>query len=316
MVAPANAEPKVSVIIPAYNTAGLIVSCLDSVLAQTYRDFEILVVNDGSPDTPELETVLQPFLDKIVYIKQQNKGASGARNTAIGKARGEWLAFLDSDDLWLPHHLSEQMKLICADPSLDLVYANAMMMGAHATDFMQKCPSGGPANFEALIMERCQIPVSTVVARKSAIIGAGLFDESLARCDDYSMWVRTAFQGAKVAYTRTVQARLNEGRPGSLGASRFKMAEAYWIILEKLERTLPLSPSQRALVKERAAEIKARSQYELAKCELSDRHFANAVKLLSEANRHFHKGKIALAVMGLKIAPRVTSRLVAYWSQD
>src|SRR5215471_12596309 len=95
-------NPRVSIIIPAYNTASLIAPCLDSVFSQTFRDFEAIVVNDGSPDTPELEQALQPYRDKIIYIVQPNRRAAGARNTAIGTARGELLAFLDSDVSWLP----------------------------------------------------------------------------------------------------------------------------------------------------------------------------------------------------------------------
>jgi glycosyltransferase involved in cell wall biosynthesis len=94
----AGAGPTISVIIPSYNTAPLIANCLDSVFAQSFSDFEVVVVNDGSPDTAKLEEALRPYLEKIVYIVQENKRAAGARNTAIGKARGEFLAFLDSDD--------------------------------------------------------------------------------------------------------------------------------------------------------------------------------------------------------------------------
>src|ERR1700721_78552 len=153
--------PKIPVIIPAYNTARLIGAALDSVLQQSFQDFEILEVNDGSPDTPELEQVLAPYLPKIVYIKQENKRAAGARNTAIRQAKGEFLAFLDSDDTWLPNHLSSQMKQFDADASLGLVYANAVLVGdpTNHVEFMEKCPSVGEAGFEALVVGRCQLPV-------------------------------------------------------------------------------------------------------------------------------------------------------------
>src|SRR5215469_1331006 len=210
--------PKVSIIMPAYNTAGLIGNCLNSVFAQTFTDFEVIVVNDGSPDTPELEKVLAPYMDRIVYIKQVNKRAAGARNTAIARARGEFLAFLDSDDSWLPEHLASKMKLFESDPSLDFVSGNGLRIAdpTRQVEFMDACPCHGPLNFEALVAERCHISVSTVLVRRSAITKAGGFDETLARCDDYDMWLRTAFHGAKMAYTRDVQARLNGGRPGSL----------------------------------------------------------------------------------------------------
>jgi len=317
-----NPAPKVSVIIPAYKTADLIAACLDSVFAQTYSDFEVVVVNDGSPDTPQLEGVLQPYLDRynndqdndrLVYLKQENKRAAAARNTAMRHARGEFVAFLDSDDTWYPHHLAAQMQLIADDPSLDLVYANALLVGdpAHERPFMSRCPSHGPATFDALIVERCQIPISTVVARKRTLMHAGLFDEKLARCDDYDMWIRTAFSGAKIGYSRIVQARLFDGRPGSLGASEARMVEAYWCILEKCKRTLPLGNSDRAVVEARAAEIRAQYLVHEAKCKLETRQFHKARELLAEANAYLHSSKLSLALLGLGIAPGATTKLIA-----
>ena len=312
-----QSAPRVSIVIPSYNTADLIAACLDSVFAQTFQDFEAIVVNDGSPDTPELEKVLQPYLDRIVYIKQVNKRAAGARNTAIAKARGEFLAFLDSDDTWLPNHLESQMKQFEADPALGLVYANAVLVGdaTRHIEFMEKCPSVGEAGFEALVVERCQIPVSTVVARKAAIVKAGGFDESLARCDDYDMWLRTALYGGKVGYNRQVQACLAEGRPGSLGVSRARMADAYWLILEKADQKLPLTSAQRTLVRDRAAEIRARHLILEGKNHLSARDFPKARELFSEANHYFHKAKLSLVLFGLKVAPNATSRLFTFWKQ-
>jgi glycosyltransferase involved in cell wall biosynthesis len=308
-------SPRVSIIIPSYKTADLIAACLDSVFAQTFQDFEAIVVNDGSPDTPELEKVLQPYLDRIVYIKQVNKRAAGARNTAIAKARGEFLAFLDSDDTWLPNHLESQMKQFEADPALGLVYANAVLVGdpTRHVEFMEKCPSAGEAGFEALVVERCQIPVSTVVARKAAIVKAGGFDESLARCDDYDMWLRTAFYGGAVGYNRQVQACLADGRPGSLGVSRARMAEACWLILEKADQKLPLSSAQRKLVQDRAAEIRARYLLEEGKDHLSTRNFPKARERFSEANHYFRKATLSLVLFGLKVAPNATSRLFTFW---
>jgi glycosyltransferase involved in cell wall biosynthesis len=306
--------PKLSVIIPSYKTADLIVACLDSVFAQTYSDFEAIVVNDGSPDTAQLEEALRPYRDRIVYIKQENKRAAGARNNAIRRSRGEFVAFLDSDDTWLPNHLASQMQLFADNPSLDLAYANALLIGdpVREPEFMEKCPSSGEATFEALIVERCQIPISTVVARKQTLIDAGLFDESLPRCDDYDMWVRSAFRGAKIGYGRMVQARLFIGRPGSLGQSRAKMAEAYWNMLEKFKRVLPLNPRDRAVVDKRAAEIRASYLLEEGKCKLAERKFDKARELLAEANDYLHRSSLSLAVLGLGIAPSATGKLITF----
>jgi glycosyltransferase involved in cell wall biosynthesis len=306
--------PKVSVIIPSYNTAHLIAACLESVFAQTYQDFEAVVVNDGSPDTPELEEALQPYSDRIVYIKQENKRAAGARNNAIRHARGEFVAFLDSDDSWLPDHLSSQMRMFAEDPSRDLVYCDALLVGDpnREVSFMQQCPSNGEASFDALIVERCQIPVSTVVARKQAIVNAGWFDEKLARCDDYDMWVRSAFSGAKIAYTRKLQARIFDNRPGSLGQSRARMAEAYWTILEKLKRTLPLQDTDRQMVENRAVEIRAKYLIEEGKCQMEGRQFDKARALFSEANGYLRKCSLSLTVLALAIAPCTTTKLISF----
>jgi hypothetical protein len=302
-----NRKPLISVIIPAYNTAGLIAACLDSVFAQTYHDFEVIVVNDGSPDTVELERVLQPYREKIVYIVQQNKRAAGARNTAIGSARGEYLAFLDSDDRWTEDHLASQMKLFSEDPELDMVYCNGVRIGDQR-NFMDACPSHGPATFEALITEQCQICVSTVVVRKSALVRAGLFEESLLRCDDYEMWVRVAFHGAKIGYSRNVQALLNGGRPGSLSQSSSKMAEGYWTILDNISQVFPLNDSQRAVVEKRKHEIRSLYLVEEGKFQLHQQEFEKAKELFSEANRHSRNLKLSLVLLGLRISPQTTNR--------
>jgi glycosyltransferase involved in cell wall biosynthesis len=318
----AGSPPRVSVIIPSYNTAALIANCLDSVFAQTFSDFEVIVVNDGSPDTGELEQVLQPYRGKIVYLQQQNKGAAGARNTAIASARGEFLAFLDSDDSWLADHLARQIELFENDATLGLVYSDALLIrdlhqpdSRHANTFMEKCPSEGLATFEALVVESCQIPISTVVVRKDAIVRAGGFDENLRRCDDHDMWLRTAFYGAKIGYSRTQQARLFLGRPDSLGGSQVKMTEACWKILEKTAGTLPLNDAQRELVNCRAAEYKARCLLEQGKLQLHERHPERARELFAEANQHFRRFKLSMAIRSLELAPQSACKLLSAWQR-
>lgn len=309
-------SPKVSVIIPSYKTAHFISACLDSVFAQTFQNLEAIVVNDGSPDTPELEKVLAPYMerysDRLVYIKQENKRAAGARNNAIRNARGEYVAFLDSDDTWMPDHLANQMQLFADDPSLGLTYSNGLVgMPGKEREFMKRCPSRGEATFGSLLVERCQIPISTVVARRDAIMKAGLFDETLLRCDDYDMWVRTAFHGAKIGYTTRVQARMPVGRPGSLSQSRAKMAEGYLTILEKYKTSLPLQPADRETVEKRARQIKAKYHLEDGKSKLSQGEFAEARKSLAQANEYYRKPGIAVTILGLGIAPGATAKLVS-----
>ncbi len=317
MPAESNPTPKVSVIIPSYKTAHLIARCLDTVMAQTFQDFETIVVNDGSPDTPELEKALQPYMDRIVYIKQENKRCAGARNTAIQHARGEFLAFLDSDDTWYPEHLASQMQQFADDPTLDLVYCDSLLVGdpERESRFMERCPSNGPATFETLVVERCQIPISTVVVRKQAIVKAGGFDEKLLRCDDYDMWVRTAFHGAKIGYIRKLTVHMYIGRPGSMSQEKAKMVEAYWDILERFKRILPLNDAQREVVEKRASAIRTRYLVEEGKRQLSQREFGKARELFTEANRKLRAPGLSAVLFGLKIAPKATSKLVSLWSR-
>ncbi len=305
-------SPRVSVIMPAYMTAHLIADALNSVFSQTFQDFEILVVNDGSPDTVQLESVLARYPERIVYIKQENKRAAGARNTAIRHARSEFLAFLDSDDVWLPDHLAQQMQLFEEDPAREIVYCNGLQeVRGVVREVMDLYPSSGTADFEALVAERCQLPVSTVVARKQALARAGFFDESLPRCDDYDMWLRAAFWGAKIGYSRKPQVRFSGSRPGSLSTSSVKMTEAYMNILEKALRTLPLDDKRKDMVEQRAGEIRAQYLLEQGKVHLREGRVSEAAAMLAESNKRFQRRKLSLILLGLRIAPGATRRLTA-----
>src|SRR5215216_1582956 len=125
---PADTPPTVSVIIPAYNAAKYIGQALNSVFDQTFRSHESIVINDGSPDTVELERELQPYRANLRYIKQDNRGAAAARNAGLLCARGEYVAFLDADDRWLPNFLEEQIKFLKTH-NADFVFSDALLCG-------------------------------------------------------------------------------------------------------------------------------------------------------------------------------------------
>src|SRR5678815_4195555 len=124
----AASAPIVSVIIPAYNAAEYIRAALDSIFSQTLSDYEAIVINDGSPDTSQLEHALTPYLSRIVYLKQENRGAAAARNAGLRIARGRFVAFLDADDFWLPDYLTRQIDFLNTS-NADLVYADAELIG-------------------------------------------------------------------------------------------------------------------------------------------------------------------------------------------
>ena len=127
---------------PAYNAADHICETLDSVKAQKFREYEIIVVNDGSPDTDKLERAIKMRLEDIIYIKQRNAGAAVARNTGIEHARGEIIAFLDADDIWQPDYLTSQFVFLQRH-SYDMVYCDAALFGhrsAYRKTFMETAP--------------------------------------------------------------------------------------------------------------------------------------------------------------------------------
>jgi glycosyltransferase involved in cell wall biosynthesis len=310
--------PKVSVIMPSYNTAGLIGEALDSVFTQTYQDFEVIIVNDGSPDTPELERVLEPYRERVVYLKQENRRACGARNNGISHAKGEYLAFLDSDDSWTPGYLQSQIEQLEADSSLDMVYCDCMIYGdapEAGKTFMQGCPSTGPVTFESVLAEQCQIPISGTVVRRQAVVNAGLFDERLAMCDDYEMWLRLAFRGARITYHSQVLSRIRIGRPSSLSSSKSRMVAAFVTILLNVKAEWKLSGKQQALLAEKLREEEALLALELGKELLRKGEFGEARIQLEKANSHLGRGKLRLTLFGLRVAPSLTAITVRNWEK-
>ncbi|HEV2124172.1 MAG TPA: glycosyltransferase, partial [Chloroflexota bacterium] len=253
------ALPTVSIIIPAYQASAYIRDALESVFAQSYRGFEVIVVNDGSPDTPELECALSPYRDRIVYHRQPNRGPSAARNTGIGLARGEFIAFLDSDDQWLPDFLSSQLAYLQADPSLDLVYADATLVGhvmGPVRTFMGKYPSVGSVTVESLLRGTCIVLTSSVVARRASLVSAGLFDESLCGPEDLELWLRLLHRGGNIAYQERILG-LYRLHPLSLTSQHGDYLRSLIEALGKIHREHPLSSALRAIVRARIAAFQA-----------------------------------------------------------
>lgn len=317
---PAESQPSpaVSVIVPAYNTARFISETIESVFAQTFRDYEVIVVNDGSPDTEDLRAVIAACGRRIGYIEQENRGIAGARNTGIRAARGEYVAFLDSDDCWLPVFLEEQLGLLRQTPPADLVYADAAIFGervAGTPTCMQRCPSEGPVTLESLLTDRCQVITSTVVARRQAVIDAGLFDESFREAEDYELWLRLAYRGANMRYQYKVLARYRV-RPGSLSSSNERMSVSLIRVLESFEKTVELTFGTHDVLRQRLDKERALLALNRGKEHLSKGQFAQASHYFEKANAFFQSAKLRATLLGLRIAPRLTARGVRLYWQD
>jgi len=183
--------PEVSVVIPTYNYARYIREAIDSVLAQTYRDSEIIVIDDRSTD--DTKGVVSQYGPEIEYIRQENQGLSAARNTGIRNSKGEYIAILDSDDIWLPSKLEKQIKLFEANSELGLVYSDGLVFGEKLA--WDDLSFGGNMNFyrgrifDKLLMGNF-IPCPSVVIRRGCFDKVGLFDINLGACEDWDMSLR------------------------------------------------------------------------------------------------------------------------------
>jgi glycosyltransferase involved in cell wall biosynthesis len=182
----------------------MVKEAIQSVLAQTYSDYEIIVVDDGSTDnTREIVTALS---DRVIYVYQQNRGRSTARNHAIHLARGKYIAFLDSDDLFLPHKLETQVTCLEKERDFGMVYSSATCIDEQGkeTSFMYKATASGRIYHKVAFYRPLTILLPTVMIRAEVLAQVGGFDEKMERFEDTDMWRRVARRYPILAISETL----------------------------------------------------------------------------------------------------------------
>ena len=302
--------PKVSVIIPAYNIAPYITETLNSVLAQTYKDYEIIIVNDGSKDTAELETALKPFADKIIYAEQTNAGASTARNSAISLSRGELLAFLDGDDVWLPNFLESQVNFL-EKQNLEMVYCDAEIFGEQLFEgrsFMKDSPSNGKVTTTSLITGECNVITSGTILRKDLLAQFGTFDVEIPRAQDFDLWFRLAKFGARIGYQRKILLKYRV-RPDNLSGSNINRAERNIIALEIIKKKYDFDERELEVWQNQIALCKAEYELEKGKFCLANGDFSEAQTHIAEANIFFRKPKLAVFAWLIRTSPKLALQM-------
>lgn len=183
-------QPRVSVVTPTYNRAEFVAETVSSVLAQTMGEFELLVVDDGSTDNTR--EVMQPYLEdpRVSYFVQENQGQSGARNTALSLARGDFICFLDSDNTWEPDKLEKQLAVMESHPEVDIVYGDFITINAKGEEISRDNMRRYSGRIAAQLLRDNFVTINTAMVRRRCLDETGKFDDTERFATDYDLWLR------------------------------------------------------------------------------------------------------------------------------
>lgn len=302
-----NTSPLVSVVIPVFNVTRFITETLGSLRAQTFRNFETILVNDGCPDTENLEKALEPYKDEIVYIKSGKWASiSSSRNTGIQAAKGRFVALLDGDDIWEPDYLSVQVGMLEADPSIDLIYPNAIYFGESpwvGKTFMEMMPSEGEVTMQRLIDRTCNVLIG-VTAKRDSLIRAGLFDPLVKGGEDWDLWMRLVRCGGKIQYHHRVLVRYRL-RQGSMSDDKLDLLQNGLAVYNKHLNLPDISSQERVWFEAAKRRSEAAIDFFHGKKALYRRQREEALQRLERANQILQDRKIQVAVWGLRLAPQL-----------
>jgi len=225
---------KISVIIPTYNNEKYISKAIDSVLSQTYQNFSIIVIDDGSTDNTK--QILTRYQEKITYIYQENQGVSVARNTGIHNSNSDYIAFLDSDDEWLPRKLEMQVGILDKKKNIGLVHSNDIRISEDGKILYIDKPKAKYLNGKIskyLLLRKASIKTSTVLLRSTCLKKVGLFDTNLSKIgvEDRDLWIRfTKHFNAYYVDEPLVKFRICSN---SMSHNREKMVKGRYYVVDK-----------------------------------------------------------------------------------
>ncbi|MDX1823272.1 MAG: glycosyltransferase [Thiohalomonadales bacterium] len=185
-----SSRPLVTVIVPTYNRSSYLVYAVDSVLAQTYGNWELIIIDDGSTDNTRerLEAYLAD--SRISYCRQANRGQSAARNRGLALAKGAFIGFLDSDDIWLPEKLEKQLALFEHFPDADIVHGDEITIDAEGNETSSRNMTRYSGAITAQLLADNCVSMTTALVRKTCFETLGGFDESDRVAEDYELWLR------------------------------------------------------------------------------------------------------------------------------
>ena len=259
---PDGHTPTVSIITPAFNAALYVRETLDSIHAQTFSDFEVIVIDDGSID--ETAAIVESYAlrdPRIQLVRQPNQGIAAARNVGIARARGRFLALLDSDDVWFPGYLEEQLAILQRRPEIAVLSANAINLGGSLDGqlLLGRSRRGNLRKLSLFTLVRAEDSMSILaVFRREVVDAIGIFDATLRRSEDYDYWLRAAAAGFCVAVNMKPLG-LYRRRPDSMSADEVLMLQAVRAALVKLRQRFADRPDIQLLVKRQIARLTRRT---------------------------------------------------------
>jgi glycosyltransferase involved in cell wall biosynthesis len=281
-----EAAPTFSVVIAAYQVANFIGDAIGSALEQDPAPHEIVVGNDGSTD--DLAGALRPFGDAVRLVTIEHAGEAAAKNAAVAAATGEFVAFLDADDRFLPGRLAALQSLLSARPELDVVTTDAYLV--HNGERLGRCYGPGyrfaPVDQRRAILER-NFVLGLSVVRRSRFLAAGGFDPAVAYTTDWDLWIRMILDGSTVGF---VDEPLAEYRlhAGSMSARRAEMSRGRLMSIARAEARSDLTQEERLVLRRSRRVEEARLRREELKEHLRTASYRQARR----------------AAIGLAVAPR------------
>lgn len=300
-----SSAPLVSVVIPCYNCTQYIVEALACLRAQTFRDFETILVNDGCPDTENLERALEPYRGEITYIGSREwASVSTSRNTGIKAARGRYVAFLDADDRWEHDYLSTHVGILESKPEMHLVFCNAILFGDSAwagRTFVDPSIPAGETTLRPIVLLERSIYVG-VTARRESLMQAGLFDPEVMGGEDWDLWMRLLRTGGRIWYSGRCLARYRQHQ-GMQSSRKLTTLRNHAGVFEKHLRLPGLSVEEQGWFESGLRKIRADMDLFTGKQALYAGRRAEAITLLSRANVVLRQRPIKLAILALRVAP-------------
>jgi glycosyltransferase involved in cell wall biosynthesis len=300
-------RPAVSIITPAYNAGTYLGETIQSVQAQTFRDFEMVVIDDGSTDaTAEVATRFAKRDNRIRLIRQSNSGISNARNAAIACSTGPVLALLDSDDIWFPSYLERQLRILQSGPKADVVSANAFNLGGpfDGLPLRRLAPGLHPISLRSLIEVENSVCILSIF-RREICDRVGVFDPTLDSSEDYDFWLRAALAGFLIVFNSSPLG-LYRRRGQSVSADDGRMLASIIKVLRKTKDALPDRTMPEAEAIDRQLErFEWAAVAAAAKLALYRREFSAAADGFAKLANREASMRLRLAALGARYAPSV-----------